>query len=515
MRGRRRRRSARPFEVVDTGIGLSPEQQAGCSSRSRRPTARSRAARAARASGSRSRAGSRACSAATLGRQRAGPRQRLPRHHPARRRLDALAPDRARARTPATSEPRLRAACCSPRTAPTTARCSSACCSARGSRSRSPANGLEARDHGDRARPLSGTPFDVVLMDMQMPLMTGYEAARALRPDGYDLPDPRAHRAGRAGDRETCLAAGCDEYPSKPIDRDRLLVLSRGSCRNPARSFVGCARCARPALSAPASRIMIAYDRRDAATFEGKCVLITGAASGIGRATAERMASEGASLFLLDVAGAGARGRPRSAVRELGADVETRLCDVSDPDAARASVEAAAQRLRPARLALQHRGHPALRSHARALARDLAADPVGESRRHVLHVSGRASAPARVARQHREHVVDGGARGSSLDGRVLGLEGRDARAHLHARDRVLRAGPARERGLPGLGHDPHPLGLQAAGGRGPEAPATGSCRPTGSCAGPRRRPRPSRSWPPTTPRTSTATEIRVDGGTLS
>lgn len=77
--------------------------------------------------------------------------------------------------------------------------------------------------------------------------------------------------------------------------------------------------------------------------FDSRNVLITGAASGIGRATAERMASEGASLTLLDVAAQGLEDTAKRAV-ELGAAVETRLCDVSDPDAARAAVEAAVQR---------------------------------------------------------------------------------------------------------------------------------------------------------------------------
>jgi len=76
--------------------------------------------------------------------------------------------------------------------------------------------------------------------------------------------------------------------------------------------------------------------------FEGKSVLITGAASGIGRATAERMASEGAQLFLLDVQ-AQALEDTAKAVRELGADVETRARDVSDPDAVRGSVEIASR----------------------------------------------------------------------------------------------------------------------------------------------------------------------------
>ncbi len=77
--------------------------------------------------------------------------------------------------------------------------------------------------------------------------------------------------------------------------------------------------------------------------FEGRSAVITGAASGIGRATAERMATEGARLFLLDVQ-APALDETAKTLREIGADVETRICDVSDPEAARASVEAAVKR---------------------------------------------------------------------------------------------------------------------------------------------------------------------------
>jgi NAD(P)-dependent dehydrogenase (short-subunit alcohol dehydrogenase family) len=61
--------------------------------------------------------------------------------------------------------------------------------------------------------------------------------------------------------------------------------------------------------------------------FEGKVALITGAAAGIGRATAERFASEGASLFVVDVAREGLEETAKHC-STLGASVAHRLCDV-------------------------------------------------------------------------------------------------------------------------------------------------------------------------------------------
>jgi len=70
---------------------------------------------------------------------------------------------------------------------------------------------------------------DLILMDLEMPVVDGWEATRRLKsnPETRDMPVIGLSAHALAGEREKALAAGCEEFDTKPVEFDQLLAKIR------------------------------------------------------------------------------------------------------------------------------------------------------------------------------------------------------------------------------------------------------------------------------------------------
>jgi two-component system cell cycle response regulator DivK len=90
---------------------------------------------------------------------------------------------------------------------------------------------IDVAKHGGEAIAMATTdPPDVILMDLDLPVIDGWEATKRLKADARTSGIPVIALTAHAmsGDRERALAAGCDEFDTKPIDFDALIVKMRG-----------------------------------------------------------------------------------------------------------------------------------------------------------------------------------------------------------------------------------------------------------------------------------------------
>jgi CheY-like chemotaxis protein len=88
---------------------------------------------------------------------------------------------------------------------------------------------LTAEDGEEGCKVAAAEQPDIILMDIEMPVVDGWEATRRLRGNSQtqDIPIIALSAHALAGEREKAIATGCEEFATKPIEFDRLVATVR------------------------------------------------------------------------------------------------------------------------------------------------------------------------------------------------------------------------------------------------------------------------------------------------
>ena len=183
--------------------------------------------------------------------------------------------------------------------------------------------------------------------------------------------------------------------------------------------------------------------------FDGKVAFVTGATSGIGRATALAFAREGASVVVADVAADGNQETARL-IEQAGGQALAVTCDVTRSEDVRAALDAAVERFGRLDIAFNNAGieqaiKPAARDHRRRMG------PPGRRQppRRVPAHEARDRAHARARRRRdRQHLLGRRRQGLRRPGRLRRHQARRDRPDQVRRARLRRPGHPRQRDLP-------------------------------------------------------------------
>ncbi len=86
-----------------------------------------------------------------------------------------------------------------------------------------------AADGEKAVKALLEEDYDLVLMDMQMPVLDGYQATKKIRAFNTDVPIVAVTAHALSNDRHKCLKAGCDDYIAKPFDQESLMAIIKNN----------------------------------------------------------------------------------------------------------------------------------------------------------------------------------------------------------------------------------------------------------------------------------------------